>query len=47
VTVLEDVGEIVLESGNSILLQKDSTISLKFTDAEKLIQQGLVIMNSN
>ena len=37
VRVLEDLGEIMLESGNNVLLTKDTVMTLKWSDAERLI----------
>jgi len=37
IRVLEDLGEIMLESGNNVLLTKDTVMTLKWSDAERLI----------
>lgn len=46
VRVLLDVGEIMLESGQVMLLKKDSILNMKRAEAEKLIQQGVLTIIS-
>lgn len=32
--IADDVGEIMLESGNTVLLNKDTVMTLKYSDCE-------------
>jgi len=41
--IADNIGEIMLESGNTVMLIKDSVMTLKYSDCERLIQQGFVI----
>lgn len=42
VQVLEDAGEVILQSGSQVVLEKDSIHYLRKTDVEHLIRQGVL-----